>query len=86
MGSLGSAHSSSHQTGTAESRQISSFRINFANTIAAGERFSLTPLHVRPGGVNHNSFIVRINPPGHTEAVFQTPPSLWIAHLVFLMH
>ena len=37
MGSLGSAHSSSHQTGTAESRQISSFRINFASTIAAGK-------------------------------------------------
>ena len=37
MGSLGSAHSSSHQTGTAESRKISSFRINSANTIAAGK-------------------------------------------------
>ena len=37
MGSLGSTHPSSHQTGTAESRQISSFGINFANTIADGE-------------------------------------------------
>ena len=48
--------------------------MTLSKEVSPGERFSLTPLHVRPGGVNHNSFIVRINPPGRTEAVFQNPP------------
>ena len=37
MGSFGSAHPSSYQTWIAESRQISSFGINFTNTIPDGE-------------------------------------------------
>ena len=32
--------------------------------VFSGEKFSVTPLQVRPGGVNHNSFIVGISPPG----------------------
>ena len=48
------------------------FFLSLYDVKVAGEKFSLTPPpYVRTGGVNHNSFIVRINPPpGRTEAVF----------------
>ena len=40
----------------------------------SGEKFSLTPLWVRPGGVHRNNKIVLINPPGRTKAVLRNPP------------
>ena len=39
-----------------------------------GEKFSLTPLDVRPVGVNQNDKTVMINPPGAYRGRFSKPP------------
>ena len=39
--------------------------------------FNSPPVVVRPGGVNHNSFIVAINPPG----AYHNDCALWLAPL-----
>ena len=48
--------------------------LKFLYNIRTGEKFSLTPLWVRPGGVNHNDKTIVINPPGVYRGRFTKPP------------
>ena len=49
------------------------YAIYFFLYVISGEKFSLPPL-CTPRSVNHNSFIVRINPPGAYRGCFPKPP------------
>ena len=91
---LGSTHNAWISGGTDKIETVTMFTIYgetktckyTTDSKYTGEKFSLTPLHVRPGGgLIITVLSLGLIPPGHTEAIFQNPPSLWIAHLVFLI-